>query len=107
MTSATATNTIGAKAMRRARPLIGALCRRPGGCVATPLPGQVSGPNATPFAYEKSRRFRRLSSTGVTGLEPATSGVTGRRSNQLSYAPRGRDAPLTAGADGQYGTRFV
>jgi hypothetical protein len=28
---------------------------------------------------------------GATGLEPATSGVTGRRSNQLSYAP-GRQA---------------
>ena len=29
---------------------------------------------------------------GVTGLEPATSCVTGRRSNQLSYTPiRGRE----------------
>ncbi len=31
----------------------------------------------------------RFFGTGATGLEPATSGVTGRRSNQLNYAPQG------------------
>jgi hypothetical protein len=35
----------------------------------------------------KTSRFPGLFSTGATGLEPAASGVTGRRSNQLSYAP--------------------
>jgi hypothetical protein len=34
--------------------------------------------------------------TGATGLEPATSGVTGQRSNQLSYAP-GRRATSARG----------
>ena len=31
--------------------------------------------------------YRHFKETGATGLEPATSGVTGRRSNQLNYAP--------------------
>ena len=30
----------------------------------------------------------RCDVAGVTGLEPAASGVTGRRSNQLSYTPK-------------------
>ena len=33
---------------------------------------------------------------GATGLEPATSGVTGRRSNQLSYAPATVDRGVTS-----------
>ena len=33
---------------------------------------------------------------GLTGLEPATSCVTGRRSNQLNYNPAGVAAPANA-----------
>ncbi len=36
---------------------------------------------------EETALFPAISETGATGLEPATSGVTGRRSNQLNYAP--------------------
>ena len=42
-----------------------------------------------PYAYtQKPRPLDGASKmAGATGLEPATSGVTGRRSNQLNYAP--------------------
>jgi cysteine synthase len=35
----------------------------------------------------KTADFSAAPEAGATGLEPATSGVTGRRSNQLNYAP--------------------
>src|SRR5436309_15371915 len=47
------------------------------------------GRGSAVYADNTTRRFARAL-TGATGLEPATSGVTGRRSNQLNYAPRGR-----------------
>jgi hypothetical protein len=37
------------------------------------------------LAVARATRERKLA--GSTGLEPATSGVTGRRSNQLNYDP--------------------
>jgi hypothetical protein len=37
---------------------------------------------------QKTADYQALPPTGATGLEPATSGVTGRRSNRLSYAPK-------------------
>ena len=42
----------------------------------------------TAVPRNENPRFAASSETGATGLEPATSGVTGRRSNQLNYAPR-------------------
>jgi hypothetical protein len=42
-----------------------------------------------PFASYFRAAKQAVPKAGATGLEPATSGVTGRRSNRLSYAPKG------------------
>ena len=50
--------------------------------------GRGAGPVRTPRTAARIRKG--IERTGATGLEPATSGVTGRRSNQLNYAPERR-----------------
>ncbi len=52
------------------------------------LPAAVARSRRRGGLTTRSARFTGTSRAGATGLEPATSGVTGRRSNQLSYAPR-------------------
>src|SRR6185437_2937208 len=42
-------------------------------------------------------QFKEEEMAGTTGLEPATSDVTGRRSNQLNYVPMFRNRRTTAG----------
>jgi hypothetical protein len=53
--------------------------------------GEAKSPKATelqPRYFGTTRVFnQRQLSAGLTGLEPATSGVTDRHSNQLSYSP--------------------
>ena len=44
-------------------------------------------PSSKPLRTTTAPQQVRCQRAGATGLEPATSGVTGRRSNQLSYAP--------------------
>ena len=49
--------------------------------------GLGSGGSVLLRATTQHAYVQAFGKTGATGLEPATSGVTGRRSNQLNYAP--------------------
>ena len=43
--------------------------------------------NVSAGLLKKRKEQKRKKLAGTTGLEPATSDVTGRRSNQLNYVP--------------------
>src|SRR5579884_3544907 len=69
------------------------------------LPATVARSRRRCASTTEGARFPGTSRAGATGLEPATSGVTGRRSNQLSYAPfggsqYGREIRVAAGRAG-------
>ena len=72
------------------------------GGVSHPKPAGGSPPSLQVelrWASFAALRGRRVA--GATGLEPATYGVTGRHSNQLSYAPAGARGPkIQAGREG-------
>lgn len=47
----------------------------------------VNAADKDPVAAEIKKPANRRAFSGATGLEPAISGLTGRRDNQLRYAP--------------------
>ncbi len=50
-------------------------------------PARLTGHDAHILFFMERHCLKKKALAGVTGIEPATSGVTGRHSNQLSYTP--------------------
>ncbi len=85
MTLRVYTDVTGMKPRTRMGGLLGDENWSPLGTSAQTTGGQE---DKTPDEKEvESPQVQAQRGAGATGLEPATSGVTGRRSNQLSYAP--------------------
>ena len=54
---------------------------------------EIAGMMDTHLDTNEKKRLTNMANpldllAGATGIEPATSGVTGRRSNRLNYAPK-------------------
>ena len=67
---------------------------------------EISNFSSEYYFYQRRKVINPLVMARVTGLEPATSGVTGRRSNQLSYYPKSRASEESNQEDGSQDARF-
>jgi hypothetical protein len=62
---------------------------RPPACKAGALPAELWPRSASPLATPRTPRLPSGLLVGLAGVEPATSPLSGVRSNQLSYRPNG------------------
>ena len=77
--------------------------RRPFGTRLWYPPPEIAAAHGT--RAKKKPLLAAALATGATGLEPATSGVTGRRSNRLSYAPE-REAVYEPAEESRHARMF-
>jgi hypothetical protein len=69
--------------------------------------GQTEGNHRRAEVGPTAKTAEPSEKTGATGLEPAASGSTGRRSSRLSYAPGRKNGPRRPALDNPTGVRIV